>query len=219
MGLSFLQVATAQTTNAATYTFTAQNFGTAAPDRYILCAVHSSSTGTTARSISSLTIGGVNATKVVEITGSATNLTLSAFWIAAVPTGASGNVVVNFNTTMQRCQIALHSLIGMNPAAFHTLQVTTNNQNNGLNCPDRSVIVAACTVNANTTCTFNLNEVYDATMEANATTYAGVNHGTFSPVQQVNTNANFVTGTEFSGVWASFGEVQGGGLPLMGVGA
>lgn len=219
-GINFLQVATADTGNLSSYSFASQNLGTAAPDRYVLCAVHSSSTGTTARNITGLTIAGVTASKVVETTGSATNLTLTALWIALVPTGTSGTVAVTFNNTMQRCQIALYNFSGMVGVASNTLTVTTNNQNNSIICPDRAWVVSASTVNANSTVTLsNVTEKYDATMETNASAYGGGTNGAFTPPGGVNTNANWVTGTEISAVHACWGESKGGGLLLQGCGA
>lgn len=70
-------------------TFSSKNFGTAYSDRYMLVGVFTSSTSLV--DFSSITIGGVSASKLgFEANGSNTK---AAFWIAAVPTGTSGSLV------------------------------------------------------------------------------------------------------------------------------
>lgn len=107
MALTFLQTAT-DDTNASSYTFSAQSLGTAASDRYIVVTVGARA-GTT-ETISSVTIGGVTATINVQSTS---NNNIASVCIANVPTGATGDIVVTFSGTMDRCGIGAWRATGV----------------------------------------------------------------------------------------------------------
>jgi hypothetical protein len=92
-------------TNASSYTFSSQPFGSAASDRIVIVGIAGNSGSS---SISSVTIGGVNATIVVQSTGSL-NIAIAA---AAVPTGTTGSVVVTFSVGKSSCGIGIWSATG-----------------------------------------------------------------------------------------------------------
>jgi hypothetical protein len=95
-------------TDASSYTFSAESLGTADSDRYILVGI--AARAASARTISSVTIGGVSATILIDHSSS---LSLAGFAIAAVPSGTTGDVVVTFSGTMVRCAIAVYRLLGL----------------------------------------------------------------------------------------------------------
>lgn len=98
---SFLQSAV-DATGQTTYTFSGQSLGAAASDRHIIVEINARSGG--ARTLDSVTIGGVSATINVNIVNSAGgNTTLSAISIANVPTGTTGDIVAVFSAAMARC--------------------------------------------------------------------------------------------------------------------
>jgi hypothetical protein len=68
-------------------TFPSMTFGTAAGTRYVAIGLAYIS----GSAVSSVTIGGITATQVVALAGSSVR---AEIWVAAVPTGTSGNVVV-----------------------------------------------------------------------------------------------------------------------------
>lgn len=105
----------AQNTSGGGGTFTGLNLGAAAPDRYMVAAIgNSSATATTA-----VTIGGVSATQLVAVNSPFGNARTS-IWIALVPTGASGNVVIS-NGAGGNTTIALYSITGLlSPSAVAT---------------------------------------------------------------------------------------------------
>lgn len=74
--------------SASSYTV---NFGDEHENRYIIAAISSVDFQTNG-SVTAVTIGGVAATKLLGTSASATNQ--ASFWIAAVPTGTSGNIVI-----------------------------------------------------------------------------------------------------------------------------
>ena len=83
-----------------TYTFSGESLGVADSDRVIAVGIHGRSGGA-GGSISSVTIGGVSAT-IIQATESATKCGLA---YASVPSGATGAIVVTFNTGQLGCTI------------------------------------------------------------------------------------------------------------------
>jgi hypothetical protein len=82
-----------------TKTFTSVNFGTAADDRLVFVNLARFGTGFGSDAgAATVTIGGVAATKAVEIADTSDTFD-NEWWWAAVPTGTSGNVVVTFANT------------------------------------------------------------------------------------------------------------------------
>lgn len=97
------------------YSFASQSFGVAADNRHVVVCVGGLA-GAGARSVSSMTIGGVAATKVVEI---ALNAVACAIYIANVPTGTTGTVSVTFNAPMVRAAIAVYRVVFIGSAVAH----------------------------------------------------------------------------------------------------
>src|SRR3990167_4649552 len=112
MPIAFLQ-SNSSTADSTAYTFSDESLGAAAADRYIIACVHGR-VGTS-RTLSSVTIGGVTATlsKNISVNTESTNYSVVAIAIAAVPTGATGDVVVTFSGGMSRCGIALYRIVGL----------------------------------------------------------------------------------------------------------
>lgn len=113
VGLSYL-AGTEDATDQTTYTFAAQSFGAAAADRHIAVAI--STRANAARSISSVTIGGVAATPAFVANNAASGADMAAIYVANVPTGATGSVVVVMSAAMVRCAIAVYRMTGLNSA-------------------------------------------------------------------------------------------------------
>lgn len=130
------------TSDLTTYTFSSQALGDAAADRYVAVAVaaRSGPTGT----ISSVTIGGQSATQAVTVGSSAQT---GDIWIAAVPSGTTGDVVVTFSTGQARCTIAVYRLTGIGgvtPDDTDTDTVAAGNvmQLDALSVPANGVAIA-----------------------------------------------------------------------------
>lgn len=109
MAYSYLQVSTTGS-DLTTYTFSTQNLGTAAGDRYIVCCVNGRSSDGGARTISSVTVGGVTATAGPFVGNSGSHV---GIFIAAVPTGTTGDVVVTWSGGMGDCSVELHRATGV----------------------------------------------------------------------------------------------------------
>lgn len=110
--ITYLQTA-GDGTDLTVYTFSAQNFGTASSDRYIIAAVNSRANDGGARAISTITIGGVSASIAIQATSNGNCLGIC---LAAVPTGTSGDVVITFDSTMGNADIDLYSATSVGSA-------------------------------------------------------------------------------------------------------
>jgi hypothetical protein len=101
------------TSNLTTYTFSTCDLGTADADRSIIVAVGAGRVSAGSRTVSSLTIGGVSATFAGR--KQTVNLNANEIWYAKVPTGATGDVVVTFNSGMLGCGIGIWSVLNLGP--------------------------------------------------------------------------------------------------------
>lgn len=106
---SFLQT-DSDATDLSTYTFSSVNLGTADSDRTIVILVTGRSNDGGSRTLDSATIGGVSATINVQATS---NGNVCAIISADVPTGSTGNVVLNFSSTMTGVDISTYRVLGM----------------------------------------------------------------------------------------------------------
>lgn len=171
---------TSDNTNLTTYTFSTRALGTAAANRYIIVGVGSSnlSTGTT---ISSVTVGGVSGSLVKRQTRNAGGVDYnSELWIAAVPTGTTGDVVVVCSTGNLRCAVGVWRAVDINPTAFQTANsasASANPQSASLDIPANGCAVAYCALDASssTTTWAGLTEDFDALYETVTNTGSSLN--------------------------------------------
>lgn len=98
----------------ATQTFSSLSFGDAASDRYLVAAFFG--VGTSTVNVTNVTIGGITATQVVYAQIISDIFRAWGFWIAAVPSGTSGDVVVTATGGRARCTMALYRLTGLSSA-------------------------------------------------------------------------------------------------------
>lgn len=119
-------------TTAPPFTWTAQPIGAAAADRLVAVALMYAATG----AVSSVTIGGIAATKVA---GTVSGVALSEIWVAAVPTGTTANIVVNSGTVLTaRFAVSIYAIYG---AASATPVAT------GTSTANPGAATLACTAN------------------------------------------------------------------------
>jgi hypothetical protein len=109
-------------------TYTGVDFGTEAADRYIIVAIGQRNDS---RTFTSVTIGGVTATILVQNVDGNTSAGIA---IAAVPTGTSGDVVVNLNGTADSHYLGVWSATGLaSPTPVDTGTVNGQGQDAGPN--------------------------------------------------------------------------------------
>lgn len=126
-------------------TYTAAPLGVPAANRTIIvcCSLRENGVET----IASVTIGGISATNVGQTFNSGTFVTGMVFWVAAVPTGTTGNIVVTYTNPVDSadgCAIwAAYGLTSTTPTALaHDFSTTAPNVS--LNVSDGGCILA-CT--------------------------------------------------------------------------
>lgn len=116
--ITFLQAASS-TADSNTYTFSSQNIGTAAADRYILVVVSTRDSGTAGATLSSLTIGGQSAAIYVQRSRNPVNTNAVAIAAALVTSGATADIAVIWDTPVLRCAIEVYHVTGADMSAAH----------------------------------------------------------------------------------------------------
>lgn len=145
-------------TDLTVYTFASQNLGTASADRNIVVAA----TGrqSTAQTITAVTVGGVSATQLGTRGLSQNPL---GIWMAAVPTGTTGDIVVTFSGAMLRCAVGLWAVTGgasLSNSDFGTDTADVTGAANGF------IVAAACNTGSVTFTWTNATERFDGTVES-----------------------------------------------------
>lgn len=217
---AFLQAATPDTTDTDTYTFSSQNLGTAAADRYIIVAA-AGRTVSTDLNISSITVGGVTAT-VVQSAQSAVGDNDLTIAIAAVPTGTTGDVVVTYNTTSLRCQICLWRATGL--ASATPTDTDQDDGEPGTHDPSVSLTVpngfavGIVSNDASTSVTWSglTNKRYDDTLEGGFYTVSMADVATTTGVSPLAITGNFAAPStdDSAGAFASWELSSGNPLLL-----
>lgn len=102
--ISFLQC-TEDDADLTTYTFSAENVGAAAADRYTIVGIVAEDAASSF-SVSSVTVGGSSATEAVDQDG-AGSLVNGAVYAVANPSGASEDIVVTFSEAVEHVAICV----------------------------------------------------------------------------------------------------------------
>lgn len=98
--------------NLTTYTLTSVSIGTASADRYVIVGFGASD-GTAGKTDSSVTIGGVSATKLVGAYYVGGTTRMCAMYAALVPTGTTATVAITFSGQMSRLGVSVFSSTGL----------------------------------------------------------------------------------------------------------
>lgn len=193
--ITFLQ-ANELTTDLTTYTFSSQNLGTAAANRYII--IGATGVHNAARTLNSVTVGGVSATQIQNIALS--NPRIAAIFVAAVPTGTTGDIVLTFSSGMSRVAYGAWALYTDTPAttAFDSANDTTYSSglSISLDVPVGGyavgVLVNGAASGTHGTTWTNLSEQYDTTSsETSLQGYSGAHAAyTSSPLSISATTSN-----------------------------
>lgn len=135
--------------NASSYTFSAKSLGAASADRKIVVAALRNSGGSTA-GVSSMTIGGISATLIVA--KNHVNECNSELWQANVPTGTTGDIVVNWGSSANRMGIGVWAVTGAAAAAYATSSSgsSVDNLTTTINCPASGCVIAGAAGNSST---------------------------------------------------------------------
>ena len=165
------------TSNLTNYTFSSQALGTAATGRIIAVVVMGARSSAGARTVSSLTVGGVSAALVVRQTSD--NGDAHEIWEAQVPSGTSGDVVVNFSAAMLSAGVGVYAVYNAKYQEHFTTSSEGNDLSGTLVIPENSIAIGGGNSVGGTLGTFvGLTENYDETVEDR--THAGASTSTAS---------------------------------------
>lgn len=201
MALAFLQN-TIDETDLTTYTFSSQNLGTAIADRHIIVNIFGRKAGATTN-INSVTVGGVLATIVKQQSTTATNTSVCGIAIAAVPTGATGDIVIEFGAGLVRCAVSVYRATGLLSAtAYDSDSSSANDPTVSLDVPYGFAIGAALTATGSTIAWTGLTEDHDTAITSGR---IGSASSVFTAPESARTiTADFSSSLESSGVFASW---------------
>lgn len=168
----------AQAPNQTVYTFSNRSLGDPVGDRLIAVTCHCEHGLASPPNISSVTIGGQSATVVVERKTSLTAKGHVGIAIAAVPSGATGDIVVDWGNIRLSCGITVYRITGVpSTTADDTATAEGTSLGMTITIPATGVAVAAATAveggagNASWT---NATEQVDAEIDNNATYTAAI---------------------------------------------
>jgi hypothetical protein len=99
--------------DATTATFSAYAIGTASSTRRVIVYVAAIDDSKSSVTFTSATIGGVSATIDCQVDDSSPYNTISAIISATVPTGTTADIVLNFDTSVDRAAVVAVSVDGL----------------------------------------------------------------------------------------------------------
>jgi hypothetical protein len=189
-----------------TYTFSGVVLGAAAADRRIVVGV--GHRGTLARTIVSVTIGGIAADAIVQVVSGASDLNRVALFWAAVPTGTTGDVVVTLSGSAVRLGICAWALMGA-ASVVDTGSAIVDPATDTINVPLRGGIVgyafATDTGVARTVTWTGMSEDVDEVVETFTTQHAAHAVSAAGEALAVSCDWNTAPATAMGAVFASFG--------------
>ena len=186
------------TANVTTYTFSARAIGTAATNRRVAVGIFISSAGV---NIISVTIGGVSASQVVIATkNTGAEILITAIYMATVPTGTTGDIVVTAGASSYMCGIDVYRLENISTTAYHTATdttITSDAESASLNLIGNGAAIGVFSNTsagiARTTAWTNLTEQTDRAVESSFAMSSAAN---VTPTTQALT----ITATAFLGI-------------------
>ena len=167
------------TSDLTTYTFSSQSLCEPSGSRYIVVGIGggSNDAGTSTYAINSVTVGGVSASSVVSNKDTNVAPNIAALWIAAVPSGTTGDVVVTFDRASSRAAIGVWALYNLNSATAVGTGGGASSDPQGANVntsTDGIVIAYGFNSGGGTASWTGVTENFDTTVEAVVTTGGSV---------------------------------------------
>lgn len=163
------------TTDLTTYTFSAAALGTAAANRIILVAVHGANALAASANISTVTVDGNSAARVIQLLTDTNSNRAAAIYAVALAAGTAGDVVVTFGAGQSRAGIGVSAMYGAASAVASDTDSATSTAGNPstggnvtLTVPAKGVALGVSTSGGGVTvgCTWTgLTERYDQAME------------------------------------------------------
>jgi len=155
---------TANSTTDYTGLFDGIAIGTAAGDRIVQVCVDSSRSSAGARTVSTMTIGGI-AAKLIKRSTTANGDALE-IWAAEVPTGTTADIDVDMSASMDNMQLNVWSITGADFDSYFTISDTGTTLSQSTLMPLNSAFIGATFNVGNSGCTWTgATEEYDGNIE------------------------------------------------------
>jgi len=209
------QTSAQQTASTTTFTYAGQSIGTATTDRYVVIGTMAAGGGGAGVTVSSITVGGIAATIVVQRNGnSGASNAVTALAIAAVPTGTTATVVVTYSATQARSAIGVWSCTGLvTPDPISTNSSVANPSSLTLSTYSGGFAIGMVGQNAVSTAAWtNLTERFDSTVDS--ALYSGADSNGTTSGSTLSASCTISTGglSEQSGVAAAWGNLSATGV-------
>jgi len=154
--------------NATSFTFSGVDLGTAASNRHIVIAAVTAAGS--ASNGASVTVGGASASLVIRASGA--DNTRAELWIASLPSGTTGDVVIVWSVAKDRCGYAAWAMYGANATASDTATDSDTTPSFTIDVPANGYLIAGAGFNGPSsvpTATWTgVTEDYDETTKPNS---------------------------------------------------
>lgn len=197
--------ATESGANTNIYTFSSASLGVADTNRHIV--VVTGSDGNDGDETTAVTVAGVSATKIVQAVGPSGNGGNSAIWIAAVPTGTTGDIVVTYDAGQLASAIAVYRLVNYSATAYDTASDTTGDPSSvTIDVAADGVVIAGNLIeeSVGTAVWIGVTENYDSDLFADASIHYASDKFTSAQTNMTVSCEGTSTSTEHYLVAASF---------------
>jgi hypothetical protein len=197
--------ATTSGADASSYTFTSADIGTADADRTVVVAVASRKSGATT-TITGVTVGGVSATELVQVSNFATNTCVAGLYAINVASGTSADIVVTFADPMLRCGIGVYRCTGISTTPNDTATSATSGAsvNVDVTAGGAAIGVASAGTTSQPACTWTVvGEHYDGRIGAEVSIHSGAS-AEFASGATVSPSVTIVSPTEPAAAYASW---------------
>lgn len=149
--------------DAATYTFTAADIGTADSDRTVVVAVASTRFANPATVISSVTVGGLSATELIQFNNTPGDTGVVGLYAIDIAAGTSADIIVTFSGSGSRCGIGVYRCTGISTTPNDTASTGASGGSESVAATTGGAVIGVAHVAANAGFTWSgLTEMYDA---------------------------------------------------------
>lgn len=191
--------------DSATYTFTSRAIGTASSGRKIVVGIARNSGGA-AGAVSSVTIGGISATKITGV--NYVSESSAELWQADVPTGTTATIVVVWANSGLRMGIGVWALTNA-AASAHDAQTASNGapgMSVSINCPANGAVLGCASNGGASTWTWTgIAEQYDEGTEGGVRYQSGASSAFATQQTGLSVTASDGSGGSVTMAVCSFG--------------
>lgn len=112
--------------DGTSFTFSSKNIGRASPSRRIVLTIAARRSTFGALTISSTTVGGISGTTIVSQQSTDISGALTAIVLVEIPSGNTGDVVINLSATTNFILVGVHALYGLASSTAIDTDTDTN---------------------------------------------------------------------------------------------